>query len=1247
MKKFKFNKKIISISMGLSAIIATPILVTSCSSNVSSTLLDKLVSKGNGTTFSTNNSLSNVIQQALISENGQNEFMTEIVGQTILNWYINLGSDNSKSSRKQAYKKAYDNKIDEINESYDSAVTSSQKTNKSDFLLKFQQDELDTHGGTEQSWKKEQIIEWAISKFKEEIFSNLYVSLVNNQGEFVNTTSTNLLNALNENNNVKFSFSKAATNTTNQDNFVIDQYAQFQQFVFDQWVQVEAPFILSYASWNYGTPKSGLSSIYQKDAIGQTTSSSTIAGSYNFPYFDNTNTNDSLSVTEMFTNFVNNAATNNGYITETTNGLMRIGSGYSSSTSNYMLMKNHSSFSGGDVQLAMGATYLFANSINGSSNNPVSKASSYKQTTLNKTITTSSSSNFDIITSNFVSTSPFANSITNGGTSIANSNSTNVPSTQIASELVSQILLNPETSSNQQTQIAGETTTTVKDLYTIDAFVPTNNNLTNFLFLRNSEGVYAIALDGGTYISKANTLEEAKKRAGNIVLYRYLENNMNSELGLTIDLKSELNNFLSSNFNTLVYKYWQLNQTQANTLFNFEWLSENEKSVLSAIADYVYIKNNFQAFENYQIAAYNNKASLASNYGTNFAKKNGLASQLPYEFTNATSGSIITSKATTGSIGHYKILETVKFANPFGSTYSNGNSLDWTNPYATNGAYSKVVSSVESYVSNLKISPLTSDFAGFKYSQYIYSNNYFINQALLSYGSDGDVLGNFVKQNIILNNINKNGNNVLTKINNNQLTAANFKVSNLTANSQDISKYYNSALANYFFNSTFDSSSNKWINLEKDFNASFAKPSTSTGSMQTSTSSYPTITYDELDTYKLNTWLSNKISVNSTNSSEYLNFLTLVATSQYLLENNGEKLMAELRSSLETDGSTFIVWESSIDKSFDTTSTVKSSKDLLYGNDGNSIITNVNNSQATAYYPNSSTNVSNGTYVSTNTANSTFNSATNYYVHSSNMNGFQGIQTGTENANISSTLKNILFVDPTTYNNDKKGLLYGYASSREELIKEINEYTYDSQVENLVNKMKVLFPEIKELNEVNQLQTLQEKKAKMEAILNQKTTSSTPGTETNQNTYLIPDSVFQPRNGYISNGQTGSNSTLYKDPNNLISNYEYGAYVIQINESNLTDLSTFVKYLTQTFTSHSPSNANGSTSLPTDTTSGTSEQQAYSLLANLLVSKSQISSVQNEAINLIAQANQVVVYDIRLNNQLGEKWASNWKDQSE
>lgn len=1204
MSKLKF-KKILPLISSLGAIALVPTILTSCSSEINSTLLDSLVSKGNGLNLTNNLNLSDLAKYSLTTLTGSEKWMNQLNNQAIYQWYSKLATSNL-SKNKDGYNRLFETQKSEINDNYDDAYDSSKDSNGNDFILKFQQDELDIHGGNEDSWKKEKWLEWASSSFKTDLFANFYLSLVDKSGNFVPANEINLQKALTSSGDVLFKFNKNANNSGRIDDYVANEYANFQQFIFDQWVQSENPFIISYVQWNYASPTSGLDSIYNANAIGKDPVNPTVTASYRFPYFSNSKTNDSYSDVEKFLKFTdeNNDFSDNDDGKKI--GLINLNKyGYSSDSSSYKLINNVNSYSTDSSNLSMGSTFLFSTSF--SANKKVDNETRQK---VSKAIIKTSNLPFDTITSNFIATdtSSFENKILEtDSSSTTSTEKTYVFSTQILDNYVKEIL--SESAYQQLTTASSDTTTTKYDtnkgLYAIDAFIPTDKeNLANVLFLRDASSVYAIAVDGETYISQASNLNDAKKRAGDIVLYRYLQNKSNTSLGISIDLPQTLSTFYDNNRDWLITKYSQLNSDQ--DLFDFSFLNGdgNVLAVLQDLADYIYISNRYKRIENYQTNLFEakNKYDVADNsaFASNYGSKsffNGLAASYPYPFSAATSQ----DTSNNGSIGYFTQLNALKLENPFGDSDQTLKDIEFDDPYGEKGIYKKLNTDISTYIANKSFGPLVSNFDGFKYSQYIYTNDFFVNQAILAVGNDGNLLSDLVKKNILLESGLKDKFDLNT---NDYLNSKLYDVSSYKFNNNEVSSYVNNGLSNYFFNSNFDSSNSKWVGLKLSQTFNF----NSTTTTDTSSQSLPTISFDQLNSYRKEMWINENIKMNAVPADNYVNFLTLLSTIDYLMANDGQVFLSQLSSKLSSADSrlSFLVWETSIDTNNQKDAANKKPNELLYYQAN--VVSNVNNSQGSSYYPlNSSASVL-GTTDSAFVNDSYLSS---YYTHVSDMINFQGILTNSSSPNITESLRTNLFS-----NLSQKGLLYGFADKRENLATMVKSFS-SSQVLSLANNIQKLFN--LDISTVANASNLNQMQQNLITIINDKN--------------KIKDEAFQPKQGYI-------NQDLYIDESDSMSGYKYASYAIQLSENNLTSTEIFLSYLKSCFTSNDPNQTTSST------TNTNADKQANDLFWNLVVQIATDSSVQTNAISNVTSTNKVTVYDIRLNNQLGSRWILNYKDQS-
>ncbi|MDE5553033.1 MAG: hypothetical protein K2I67_00615, partial [Malacoplasma sp.] len=984
MKLSKKFKKFYKYFLSVTVVGFTPIFLSACST-VSNDLIDSSISKANGDYFASGSSLNDVAKQALNNQTSATTFFDQQIGELVLSWYKKL----SNTPDHQAIKSEYDAQVKSVDNDYDSTLKTSQDTNGANWPLKFQQEELDVHGGSVSSWKKEKMISWALNKFKTDVFNNFYFSIVDSNDNAINNPSTiQISNALaNSSGKVlnksttkgsgeTFGFSPLTIDATKRDNLIDKQYSDFQDFIYQEWIKSENPFIISLASWNYGTPTNGLDSLYTKDALGISSSNTSVSGSYQFPYFSSTSSsNTSLSTTQKFLNFVNEAKTKTNYIDNSVQdlennpiGIVDIPTNFSDDTKQVFLTGSTIySDSNINVNVAAAVSYLFGSSIKSSGINDIDSK-------IGKAITTNVTDGMDVITSNFVSKS--------APTGFETKSMTKLSSSYMSS------IINPNGAMKDLSS---------SDVYTLDAFKPndTSNSikyLGNFILLRDTSGVKAVTVDGLSLIKQADSLDNAKKLGANIVAYKYfMNNNFSQNNSFSVDLKSQLSTFFSNNFDYLVYKYATDSTTKSKQqMFNVDSVFVgNLQTLLNALSKYIYESSRYDRQQSYQDALFTGKNSYSSSYGVS-AKKNGLASKWIYTYT----------EPSTNAVGIFDITKTVTITGV-------------NDPYSTNGSWSVYLNTINSYIDSLRLSPLSSDFEGFKYSQYIYSNDYFVNEALLSIGNDSNSLGNFVKQKILLDYM---GDKTNIGFNSDYKVTSSF-FSNLTNWSQTSSndnytKSINNALNNEFFSSTFSNLTNKWTKYSNSVSDN-------------------KITQDNLNSYRLNLWKNENTVDNSTSSDNKISLLTLLATAKYLLSDDGANFLQYLKNQISVGTTAFVIWENSKNTTLQSNGTTATS-DLL--SDSN-MYQNVNNSANSAYY----TLDSNSNAVDKNNQSSAFNLTDKYYSDVANMVGFLGLQT--KNASVASTLlQDRLFTNPTSYdatgnvastatNGDPTGILFGYASS--------------------------------------------------------------------------------------------------------------------------------------------------------------------------------------------------------------------------
>lgn len=1327
-KKLNKSKLFSLLGAGLLATSSTLILA-SCSSNKQELINNSVLTNGLGK-FTDSIDLK-TMSSSLLKNNStaQTNFADAAAGFFAYKWVENISKQDTR------VKNALNAKKDLVNKTYNDTLKDYKEKYGSDYDIYFQQEFLDKNGGTEESYKQIELNKWAKQYLIDNVFAtDVYVklmkgsnpvtggSLTTSELKKVFTNGTNgTANAVNGE-TYKFAFQ-----ADNDSEYAQKEYASFQQYIYDQWVQYTNPFLINNILWKYGQPPSGssLSDYYListtsgsdggsgeggseggntgggdssggettkqsssarlnsnivtyeegseggEGGEGGTTTPSTSTGSYIYPYFSSSipTGNNTTSTVKKYQDFVTLAASTNSAgagqkngdntassttnaKVEDTNGLKKNLSQYSDDhTTSLMLVKNATSYSDlSSIQLAAASSFMLYKDVtfNGQQSedgkqttNPITKKNN-----ISKKIATSwATTNIDPITDEFIWSN---NNTSDGGSGAVSSttsstNSDNTAFTEknakvtLSSELVNEIISSKNLSSYRS-----------KTLTSVDGFLASNVN--GFIFIRDNDGVRAVSIEGGAYINKATSIDDLKTRAGNVVLFHYMNNlngNDDTSIGsISIDLKSELLGYLTNNFNYLIFEYAKKMYTTSNGTLNTNEKSipkidsvfsdTNEKTLIENLVKYNFETSISTRRQDYRQKMYDAKSSYSSNFGID-AKKNGLAAPWIYGL-----------KSNSG-IYDYELLDTVPTADPY---------------VQTKGSKKTFEESVENFTKSLVAQ--TSSFSGYKYSQYVYSNNQQMNYVLMN--ADDTSLSTIVRASIYnkkwkdLFNGNSNGEFKYNGFKNGSASTLNTKTDANTLNG-----YVDNALNNYFFSNVFDNlTTGKWLKYNE-----LSKSSSSTE--KTTNNQFDV---EKLRTYRKNLWLENVKNNNDIDS--FNSMLTVYATIDYLAKDNFKEFINYLKTKVALGKDAYITWTNSINESIymennptqssattaNGTSNLLEQKNLLSaanikqniengyfsGYVGNSLLNGSNSATPPAPSARASAPTTSNNDLKNNTKDSLFNVGSNYYKISNGMLGFDGIQTSDSNS-FPTTIQEILFTKPTNYNPDKKGLFYSF-KDREGLTKYINNIVSNTQANDLADLIKartgVDTSDIK-----NDIYSLKQKKEALLKLVEQKNGVS-------NGTSIITDKMFKPRDGIQTKEKQSepsppaskvTNPSNATPTNNLIENTEqasakvkYAANVIQLNYD---DVSSYENLSKRIMDSKVVGNNTSQTPGATASTTTNDEQQkaADEVIINLLVYAAvNETSLQNYVVSQLSEQNKVDVYDIRLNNGLGFDWVKNWKD---
>lgn len=1289
MKKQIKNKKLKLIKVLSSAFFlsAPAILLASCSS-VNKELIENSISKGDGSNFATGYNIKKVATEALKSDSGQKAYQEYLTSNLALQWFKNLAKTDPQTKRD------LDNEIKNIDDSFKSTIDSYKNNNGADWELKFQQEFLDLNGGTEQAYKEKQLLSWAKNRLSSELFNSDYSALLNSNNQVIRSNSeSDLLKGLTG--EYHFGFS-ADTKLIGQNKNSDPAYADFQQFIYDKWIEIENPFVVNMSLWKYGTPGSeGMSNFYNLDS-----STSITSGTYEYPYFNNAvATNTGYGTLDKFTHFVNDAkasgtstnGSNGNFLSKDTTknklGIREISKNYTDDSATLILAKSGSIYNDLYIEFAAASSYLFGELANPTQQGTSRTESSTTNNKLEKGISIDSKSGLDPITSNFVYKVTSTNGGGNGGGSSMSKDGTGTTANNQTPTTINGII---KYSSNLVSQIVNkngplkELTTNGGTVYSIDSFRGTSTDkLNDFMFIRNQAGVHAVGIEASKYIKDGYTNGSAgaekndtqtqkaknyKQRAGDVVFYYSKLKNSNEDLtyGMSIDLKSELSTFYSNNTDWLIYEYakhlmgdqnnggtntkedtpkikmFDLNDQEMKKLLGSSYVSFADKLV-----NYQFLITKVDRVKDYQAKMYDAKSKFSVNTGIN-TKKNGFASGWVYEKAKD-------SQATqSNSIPSQNGDKLQKNPNYFDVTYSSYVKGTYDLFDGTNGAKKTLISAVDTYMNSLNVTNQSSSFSGYKYSQYIYSDNNALNTVLLAFGSDSNSLSNVIKNDILKDYIGtndfdfdklefKNNSKLITSLENGSTTTP----STATQTGNNGVKGINSALSNMYYNSSFDGLTDKWGQYIPSKEASTPKSVSET----TPQTAFP-ITQSELDSYR-NKLFKYSLSVdNAATSSNYLSLYTMLATAKYLLEDNAKEFINYLKTKVTIGENAYITWYGTQNKNLQVNGLNKSTvKELLSATDN--LMMNVNNSKESAYYgltysgttntgsqvtltsaenTNNSNSEGTGTTGETitldrNNSNSLFGVSSNYYTVVQGMTGFMGLITQNDSSSLDSSISERLFTNPSLDNSSKVGILHSFGNSKNDLLTTIDSYTLSSEVNNLANQLKKYLPMIQFESVLNiSDNSLSAKKEALKKLINDNYQENSTTAPSTKDIKPINEEMFKQRKGYVgktpttngsgktSNGQQNNNESM-QVIDSPISATQTGAYVYQINTKDLESWSTLK----------------------------TAVDNNTEVLYNLLIIAAKDTGQQDRALNSILATRKVEIYDTRLNTQLGPKWASNWK----
>ncbi len=514
---------------------------------------------------STMNSMQKVetIEQFASETIQTSDGMERIIDITISNILVDFFK-NIKDSK--SYTEKFDEWVDNINTSWDDAVSSYKDQHGSDWQFYFQLNELDPVGGNEIDWKRNQLFSLVTSEFDSIMQSGSFINLVNKNGQIVTDITESMLfdkdvifNAVGQPCNIVFKAPAYQSSDEGSppvmDPAPVDSFneaiADFKSFVFDEYVKDKLPLVTSMVLFGQDVPAteegdSNFFNVLLATNMNGGTSPVGTEASYSWQVFEPevTSLEGTLNATAKYNMFVTDIQPNSQkkLILDSLGGAINIPVEYTTDSSTLYLINAKDVYDSTYTQYSAAAMYKLNNLLFGTEDRRVP-------------------------TINGVSKLKKQGDTVNGGTAIV----------EPGLEIMSNFFRYDEPSNSATSpyyfalpeavrKIINDNPTYAFDgIYNGAKSITDSVNILNspFIMTRDEAGVHIIGIDRYDAIKSASTYEEKITEIKNTLLWRHLisnttttdGNNPSSTTGFTLDLNSDISSYYTDNRNELLIKY--------------------------------------------------------------------------------------------------------------------------------------------------------------------------------------------------------------------------------------------------------------------------------------------------------------------------------------------------------------------------------------------------------------------------------------------------------------------------------------------------------------------------------------------------------------------------------------------------------------------------------------------------------------------------------------------------------------------
>lgn len=371
----KINK-IITASLGLTTLFATASVLTSCGEYGNL----KTVSLGDGSIFAKDDisgitvTSKDQATSALTTKDGFKAFKDQYASQLLYNWYEKIVIDKTE----QTFTDKWNQWKKDVDEAYKNKISEAKAAHKNTWKYYFQNLVLDPVGGTETSWKYNEMCSKVVDEAKSLFFAHDYLQYSadaeaeDTKKVYSQITSTSKETLLDSSKWKNIDF-YASANTNYVDGDLDDIYALAQKRAFDLYTARKHPMSTSMCLWKYSAPVGGgMSDVYSSimdvpeppkpDSNNkETTASNAITPTYTTPAFAKADGSSTVSANTKFHLLLRDVLNKNKDFAIDKNGVIDIpfeNSKYTDDSSTTILVEGSTAFSTLDPTYAGAAVGL-------------------------------------------------------------------------------------------------------------------------------------------------------------------------------------------------------------------------------------------------------------------------------------------------------------------------------------------------------------------------------------------------------------------------------------------------------------------------------------------------------------------------------------------------------------------------------------------------------------------------------------------------------------------------------------------------------------------------------------------------------------------------------------------------------------------------------------------------------------------------------------------------------------------------